>query len=180
MKIFKQIAVAAIVMISVVGAALYTSCSKDNCKSVTCLNGGSCGGGQCSCPTGIGGSECQTVYRLLYSNTYTGNGSDDTGKIYGNYRMIFSTPLDSIYDNMNLAITDSSGHTYNTFTITLSNNTASGSNFTINPFQGTAPDTATYTGTGSISATTASLNLTKKYGDSTYHYVSFNNFNKTN
>lgn len=53
------------------GAITYTACNKDECKDVVCQNGGSCAGGNCSCPAGYEGSRCETLTNAKYTGTYT-------------------------------------------------------------------------------------------------------------
>lgn len=38
----------------------YTAC-KPSCKDIACLNGGTCSGGECKCPAGYEGNNCQRV-----------------------------------------------------------------------------------------------------------------------
>lgn len=48
-----------------------TSCKKDPCKTTTCLNGGVCDNGQCDCPPGYSGAECEyydTCYGVKCQN----------------------------------------------------------------------------------------------------------------
>ncbi len=55
-------------------AVTYTSCVKDSCAGVTCLNYGTCYGGSCSCPTGYAGRHCEnlaTTYVEYFNDTYT-------------------------------------------------------------------------------------------------------------
>lgn len=60
------------------------SCTVDKCKSMTCQNGGVCGDGICSCPSGWTGNYCQSQvtgtiqfvnnsenpYKVYIDNTY--------------------------------------------------------------------------------------------------------------
>ncbi len=39
----------------------YTACTKDSCKDVLCQNNGICVDGNCKCPSGYGGTNCETV-----------------------------------------------------------------------------------------------------------------------
>ena len=48
-----------------------TSCTRDKCHSVSCANGGVCNNGNCTCPTGYEGTNCQTISR----NAFVGNWS---------------------------------------------------------------------------------------------------------
>ena len=181
MKLIKQIAVSVLLIAGICCAVLYTSCSKNACSGITCLYNAPCSGGVCTCPTGIGGTDCQTVYRLLYSGTYTGIGSRDTGSLgyADSATMVFSSPTDSVYTNMTVVITDSAHDLIGVSCfITLSNFSSSGANFTLQSSV-TADTTTIIAGTGSISATSASLNLTTRdKTDTLYHTISYNNFNR--
>ncbi len=42
-------------------ATIYTSCVKDPCSGVSCLNGGSCDNGTCVCPLGYNGTRCEYI-----------------------------------------------------------------------------------------------------------------------
>lgn len=72
MKSIKNIALGTILTFSAFGAVLYTSCSKDECKDVVCQNGGTCSEGNCTCPTGYEGTNCETKSRDKFVGTYTG------------------------------------------------------------------------------------------------------------
>ncbi|MBC7554602.1 MAG: calcium-binding EGF-like domain-containing protein [Taibaiella sp.] len=63
MKSFRLIALSALVTVGSFSTIVYTSCTKDACKGVTCQNGGTCDGGTCTCPTGYEGTNCQTESR---------------------------------------------------------------------------------------------------------------------
>ena len=175
MKSIKHIALSIILTLGVFGAVLYTSCQKSGCKGVTCLNGSACSGGICGpCLPGIGGTNCETIYRKLYSgNIYTGVATYYNSKVVDSNRIVDSTYVirvdtsntlsfvaqnDSVYTQMQLAW-NRPGRSGGSTTITLSNNTTTGSNFSVNAFQ---IDTFTCTGTGSINGNTASLNLVAK------------------
>ncbi len=104
MKSFKLVAFAGLLTIGAFSAVLYTSCSKDACKGVTCNNGGTCSGGTCTCTTGYEGSDCSTLSRAKFvkswsasdlitggstplsytANIAAGTGSDVTQVIIGN------------------------------------------------------------------------------------------------
>ena len=74
MRKIKTILLSALVTIIAFGAITYTSCKKDPCSGVTCLNGGACSNGNCLCPAGYVGSDCGTLATtsVTYDNdTYT-------------------------------------------------------------------------------------------------------------
>jgi hypothetical protein len=56
----RSILLSALLTIGVFGAVTYSSCVLDKCSSVTCQNGGSCKDGNCICPSGYTGSNCET------------------------------------------------------------------------------------------------------------------------
>lgn len=53
-----------------IGMLFIPSC-KDECKDVTCLNGGTCEEGICTCATGYEGEFCATEMRAKFLATYT-------------------------------------------------------------------------------------------------------------
>ena len=147
---------------------VYSSCTKDACKGTTCLNTGTCSGGICSCPTGVGGNNCEIVYRNSYVNIYEGNGKCDTllpdssstvktSQGFVNSTLTFDTSGTTSLVNMNMTLRDSLGLVNMMFSITLGNLTANGSTFSIEP---TAINGLHFSGTGTISATVATLSLT--------------------
>jgi len=73
MKRMKTIAVSVLLTLGAFSAITYTACTKDECKDVTCSNGGSCVSGACSCPTGYEGTTCQTKTRDRFIGTWTGS-----------------------------------------------------------------------------------------------------------
>lgn len=178
MRLIKQVALGSFLALGFYFAILYTSCTKDACKTVNCLNGGSCNGGTCTCDTGIGGTNCQTIYRVLYGGqkpgqgqTYLGNAVItyshlDSAQIDSGYAvhtddnntLVFSYGTDSVYTLMKLVWSDG-GSTMLSTPITLANNMVTGSTFSVTPTLGGPGDTFTVSGNGSVSTTNASLNL---------------------
>lgn len=78
MKPFKNILFSAMLTLGAFGAITYTACNKDECKDVVCQNGGSCSGGNCSCPAGFEGDRCQDKTNAKYTGTYTAIESSGT------------------------------------------------------------------------------------------------------
>lgn len=185
MRTFKHIALSTIITLSVFGAVLYTSCAKNGCKGVTCLNGGICSGGICtSCPPGIGGNNCEIIYRKLYAYSYKGSATYNSSVVDSSYIirtdtgniLMFSYLNDSNYTKMQVTWNRTGGKPTVVMPIILSNNSASGSTFSIST--PTTVDTFTYSGSGSVSATTASLNLTESHPHSPSVIVTLSNLIK--
>jgi len=64
---------------AILGTVIMTSCEKNACDGVTCLNGGSCGYGLCNCPTGYEGADCGTKVIKRFLGTYSGYTVCDNG-----------------------------------------------------------------------------------------------------
>ncbi len=58
MKFWKHTFVAVAAFLAVSSTVVYTSCEKDACLDLKCMNGGACTDGFCSCPTGFEGVTC--------------------------------------------------------------------------------------------------------------------------
>jgi hypothetical protein len=169
MKSIKNIALSAFLTVSAFGAVLYTSCTKDECKDVVCQNGGTCSEGTCTCPTGVGGTNCETIYRTTYVNTYIGNGTDNAtpANTYTGWRASFST-VGTDLTKMEIVLKDNTSAPVVTLPITLSDIKTTGSVFTITS---TTANGYTYTGTGNVSATVCSITLTEKNSTETNIYT---------
>ena len=171
MKSFRNIAVAAILSVGTFSAIFYSSCSKtttDPCSGVTCQNGGACSSGNCTCKSGFGGKLCDTTYRVLYANSYMGNGSDNVTPMgtYSNYKLTLINPGDTNYVGMTATAEFADGSIHFTAPIVLSNfSTTGNTSFTISS---TVYNGFTYTGAGTVSATNASLTVNE---DSAGHVI---------
>lgn len=78
MKPIYSIIIAALATIATFTTITYsTSCSKDRCMDVVCLNKGACDGGTCYCLVGFEGSRCETYSRNKLIATF--NGGDLCG-----------------------------------------------------------------------------------------------------
>jgi len=172
-----------------------SSCTKDACKGVTCLHKGMCGGGSCICiDSGIGGQNCEIIYRELYKNTYLGNtvisyGSldspvVDTGYVNytaGNNTLKFSVVNDTAFSQMQLVWNDAGGSQILQTDITLANNGPTGSTFKVLATQGSGLwNSYSFQGSGSVNGTNATLNLTATTSDTTKPAMTFtlSNFSK--
>jgi hypothetical protein len=72
MKFGKQILLTLTLFTAIIGTVILSSCERNACDGVTCLNGGSCGYGACRCPTGYEDAQCGTKMRDRYLGTYSG------------------------------------------------------------------------------------------------------------
>lgn len=166
--------VSALLVISIIGAGIYASCTKDACKGVTCINKGICSGGACVCDSGIGGVNCEIIYRKSYANVYKGSGTSDSGAIYIDNTMTFTESSDSDYTQMQVAWNNFGPHII-TMPVTLNNFSSSGATLTVTS---TKIDTFTYTGTGTVSSTSASLNLTESHPNSAPVAIMLHSFSR--
>ena len=187
MRFIKQIAVSIVLTLAIFFGVVYTSCTKDACKGVTCLNNTTCSGGSCNCSAkpGLGGSNCEIIYRNLYAFPYSGlakaNGNLDSlhavdSSLFKN-TLVFNAGNDtSDYTTMNLDWNDSAGRSVLNMPIKIKNSSSTGSDFTVS---GVVKDTFTYNGTGNVNTVSASLYLTRTHPHGSSAVVfSFNNFNR--
>jgi hypothetical protein len=157
MRPLKHIALAAFVTLSTFSVLLYSSCVKNECGAVTCLNDGECTGGICKCVTGTDGANCEDDPNSDTTNSLIFSASDDTTN----------------YNLMDVTWVDTAAHTVVTLPIELSNNTTGGSNFSVTP---TTITSVYYTGNGVINRNTVSLQLKRRYGNGAVDAVVFNNY----
>jgi len=59
----KTIQIIALIAFSAFASVTYTSCNRDECKTIVCANQGVCNNGACTCPLGYEGTNCETVSR---------------------------------------------------------------------------------------------------------------------
>jgi len=186
MKLLRQIVLSILLTSGVFAAVIYTSCTKDACKGVTCLNGGICSGGTCNCnKPGIGGVNCEIVYRKFYAFPYYGMvhavGNLDSLRTVDsniiNNGLIFNAGSDTVdYNNMSVNWNDSARKLIVNLPLKLKNNNVSGSDFVIDSVHA---DTFTYSGYGSITTANASMTLTRwhPHGSSKVIFT-FNSFTR--
>lgn len=137
MKSMKYIALSAFLTLSAFCAVLYSSCTKDECKDVTCQNGGTCSGGTCTCVVGYEGTRCETKSRDKFIGTYVGSEICTIGT--DNYSVTISANSD------NVKLTYSNLYN-NTPSITATCTMTATNTFS---FSGTQ-STITFTGTGTL------------------------------
>lgn len=129
---------ASLLTIGAFSAVTFSSCSKDDKV----------------CNTGYTGSDCKTEVRASYNNTYRGNGSDNAGGTYTNWALKFNS-VGTDATKMELQVLDNNNANQLLFNVTLNSN----STYNVEP---KTSGVFSYTGSGSISATNASLSLTEK------------------
>jgi hypothetical protein len=157
MKLVRNIAMASALTLAAFSAVTFTSCSKDDS----------------GCAVGYTGSNCKDEVRASYYNTYKGNGSDNQGGTYTNFSLKFSQ-LGTDVTKMTMIVQDANTLPIVATTVTLTSNTT----FNVDPVTTSG---YSYSGTGTINESTASLTLTEQDGTSnppvTTVYT-FNNMNK--
>ena len=124
----------------------YQSCTPDPCKDVTCLNGGTCATGTCTCPTGYEGTDCGTEWRTKFVGSYLTSGSDNSGNTYTN---IPTTIASSSSAETKFVLTVSGTFTW---TCTTTSSTA----FTLDA---TSFSGYSYTGNGTINGNQVALSI---------------------
>ena len=85
MKSLRLVALSAFLTIGASSAVFYSSCSKDACKDVTCQNGGTCSGGNCTCPTGYEGTTCQTLANAKFVKIWSATDTKVGGSTLPTY-----------------------------------------------------------------------------------------------
>ena len=146
MKSVKQIAFAALLTIGAFGAVTMVSCNKDDDET---------------CPVGYEGSDCKTEVRTKYTGAYVGNGSDNDGQTYTGWRLVFAPTSTTDATKMSMVLQNQNTAPVVALTVTLRSNTT----FDVDNF--TTSDNYTYTGSGTINATSASLTLNQKDNEDT-------------
>jgi len=137
----------------------YQSCTPDPCKDVTCLNGGTCTTGTCTCVAGYEGTDCSTEMRTKFIGTYnlggnySCNGASGTGPISGSATIATSsTAVTKMLLTIGLP---------QAITSTVTSSTA----LTIDNRQIVDQGvTYSYTGSGSINGINLTLNITETNG----------------
>lgn len=158
MNRIKNIAFSALLAIGAFSVVTYTSCNKDECKDVVCLNGGNCVSGTCQCPTGYEGSTCEVLTRDKFIGTYVGTETCSIGS--DNYTMTVTTNS----NNIMITLTN----LYNQGFTALG--TVSGANtFTLSGSQGTT----SYTGTGTLNGNqiTVQYSITSPIANNTCTFI---------
>lgn len=62
----KPILISALATVAAFLSFVYVSCNRDKCKSIVCAHDGVCNQGACICPSGYGGTNCETVLRQKF------------------------------------------------------------------------------------------------------------------
>jgi len=135
--------------------SMISSCKKDEadpCDNVTCLNGGTCNSGACSCATGYEGSTCGTEVRA---------------KFIGQYNGTFSCP--GFNGTVNMTITNSAaGVTSIVFNDGVDTWTGTVSGSSVNIPTQTLSGGATISGTGQLAGLILTLNINLAGNTCTY------------
>lgn len=161
MKNLKSILLATVLTVGAFSTTLFTACNPDACKDVVCQNGGTCTDGECTCPVGYEGTNCQTLSRDKFIGVFTGSETCTIGT--DNYSITCSANSDNTKFNIqnlyNQSLTAIAAANGNAFTIpsqtvgsgvtavgsgTITGNTMTVT-YTVN--DGVTSNTCTFTGT---------------------------------
>jgi len=79
MKFLKPIIFTTLSFFALITTVIISSCEKNDCNNVNCLNGGSCTMGVCRCPTGYEDTYCQFKSVDRFTGMYVGYSLCDNG-----------------------------------------------------------------------------------------------------
>lgn len=79
MKFLKPILFTTALLTAIISTAVLSSCERNSCDGIECNNGGSCGHGVCTCPSGFEGVTCEAHVRSRYLGVYGGFTTCDNG-----------------------------------------------------------------------------------------------------
>jgi len=133
MKKISMIGISFLGVIAVVTVMFFNACTSDPCKDVTCLNGGTCVSGTCDCATGYEGTDCSTISRDKFTDTWTVN-EDCSLSAPASYIVSISNGTgitDVLISNMWDAFTNSVAATVNGNTITIASQEPDNDGFTV-------------------------------------------------
>jgi hypothetical protein len=141
-----------------VTAVAFTSC-KDECKDVTCSNGGTCTEGICDCPSGYEGTNCETSWSSAFAGNYN---------VAESYTITGQAPATANFSSVISTGTDPKKITVSNFSDSGQNITAdleTATSLKINSQIVTVSGTQfVANGTGSIAGSTVTLNYTLAVG----------------
>lgn len=159
MKNLKLILLSSILTIGVFSTATFTSCKKTKtCDGVSCLNGGTCADGTCSCPPGYEGTLCQTKKVEDFSGPYIGT---DTCNILGGTMQVTigqTSATDFTISGLDpgiISTTLTAKGSYNKLTIPAQITGFGGSNITVS-------------GTGTLTGNTINIVYTETFAGGSY------------
>lgn len=132
------------------------ACKKDEdpCKDVTCQNGGTCDEGECICPTGYEGTNCETEERAKFFGTWRTTNETCTSGGPSTFDITITTNSGDI-SKINIANLYGAGFTA-VATLTGNNVSIASQSF----------GTGSIVGSGSLSGTTLTLSYTVTGGGS--------------
>jgi hypothetical protein len=175
MKSIKYITLGAIVTLSIFSAVIYSSCSKDECGAVTCLNKTTCQNGICICTKGLYGASCETAYRDIYAGDYKGKPPDDPASDTTNILRFVPTADTTNFNSMDVVWIDTSGAAQLVLPIELNNHSTSGSVFNVVPV---TYGILTYTGSGTVTGYMASMSVRQEDTSGNVVFRNFYSYNR--
>ena len=175
MKLIKNIMLAGVAAMGIAGSVFYSSCVKDQCGAIQCINHGTCNNGQCRCLAGTGGANCQTIYRDAYLGFYKGQPPNDTSSVNMHSLQFRYNFGDTLYKEMDLLWIDENNQEVANVQINFMEQSLTSSTFSVVP---TTVAGVTYTGNGTVDDRTATVQMTRTYAGGGHDIVFFNSYIK--
>jgi len=166
---------AGVTLFGVAGSVFYSSCAKDQCGAIQCINHGTCNNGQCRCLPGTGGANCQTIYRDAYRGDYRGVPPNDSMSTYMHTLQFRYTDGDTLYKEMDMLWIDENNQTVANVQINFMEQSLTSSTFSVVP---TTAGGVTYTGNGTVNDRTATVQMKRTYAGGGHDIVFFNSYAK--
>lgn len=173
MKLIKNIMLAGVTALGIGGSVFYSSCVKDQCGAIQCINHSNCINGQCQCLPGTAGGNCQTIYRDAYRGFYKGVPPNDSTST-GMHSLLFRyTDGDTLYKEMDLLWFDENNQEIANVQINFMEQSLTSSTFSVVP---TSAGGVTYSGNGTVSDRMATVQMKRTYTGGGYDMVYFNSY----
>lgn len=173
MKLIKNLMLAGVTALGIGGSVFYSSCAKDQCGAIQCINHGMCNNGACRCLPGTGGANCQTIYRDAYRGMYRGLPPNDSTSTNTHSLEFRYTDGDTLYKEMDLLWIDENNQTVANVQINFMEQSLTSSTFSVVP---TTAGGVTYSGTGTVNDRTATVQMKRTYAGGGQDMVFFNSY----
>jgi hypothetical protein len=175
MKLIKNIMLAGVTALGISGSVFYSSCVKDQCGAMQCINHGICNNGQCRCLPGTAGANCQTIYRDAYKGFYKGQPPNDSSSVTTHALQFRYNDGDTLYKEMDMLWIDEMNQTVANVQINFQDQSLTGSTFSVVP---TTSNGVTYTGNGTVTDRMATVHMIRTYASGGQDMLFFNSYIK--